>query len=91
MIIHLYDIIFFAASLEGVPPYPLYKRLALALHEAIASGSYAGTRNNVASIDQGSSLNEKECEWQNLISEKGSELVNVNTISGFVFETFNQK
>ncbi|CAL8992769.1 unnamed protein product [Prunus brigantina] len=62
---------------EGVPPYPLYKRLALALHESIASGTLFGTCNNMSIIHQESSLKEKENEWQKLISEKGSELVNV--------------
>ncbi|XP_021821592.1 uncharacterized protein LOC110763145 [Prunus avium] len=62
---------------EGIPPYPLYKRLALALHESIASGTLFGSCNNMAIIHQESALKEKENEWQKLISEKGSELVNV--------------
>ncbi|KAI5351077.1 hypothetical protein L3X38_003968 [Prunus dulcis] len=62
---------------EGIPPYPLYKRLALALHESIASGTLFGTCNNITIIHQESPLKEKENEWQKLILEKGSELVNV--------------
>ncbi|BBG93670.1 RNA-binding ASCH domain protein [Prunus dulcis] len=60
---------------EGIPPYPLYKRLALALHESIASGTLFGTCNNITIIHQESPLKEKENEWQKLILEKGSELV----------------
>ncbi|ONI29469.1 hypothetical protein PRUPE_1G199500 [Prunus persica] len=62
---------------EGIPPYPLYKRLALALHESMASGTLFGTCNNLTIIHQESLLKEKENEWQKLILEKGSELVNV--------------
>ncbi|XP_068316849.1 uncharacterized protein [Pyrus communis] len=62
---------------QGIPPYPLYKCLALALHESIISGTFLGTRHNVASDVQESSLKEEENGWQKLISEKGSELFNM--------------
>lgn len=68
----------YAGIFEGIPPYPLYKRLALALHESMASGTLFGTCNNLTIIHQESLLKEKENEWQKLILEKGSELVNVN-------------
>ncbi|KAM1037068.1 hypothetical protein FF1_031979 [Malus domestica] len=62
---------------QGIPPYPLYKRLALALHESIISGTFLGTRHNMASDVQESSLKEEKNGWQKLISEKGSELFNM--------------
>lgn len=67
----------FADCFQGIPPYPLYKRLALALHKSIISGTFLGTRHNMASDVQESSLKEEENGWQKLISEKGSELLNV--------------
>ncbi|CAN6723010.1 unnamed protein product [Malus baccata var. baccata] len=62
---------------QGIPPYPLYKHLALALHESIISGTFLGTRHNMASDVQESSLKEEKNGWQKLISEKGSELFNM--------------
>ncbi|PON63555.1 ASCH domain containing protein [Parasponia andersonii] len=66
-----------ADSLKGVPPYPLYKRLAFALLQSVISGNFSRTYNQMPMIGVESSLNQKEQAWQQLISEKGSEIVNI--------------
>lgn len=68
----------FADSLEGVPEYPLYKRLASALQESVTSGTFYRTYYKMALISVEESLKQKESDWQKLVSEKGSEIVNVN-------------
>ncbi|KAM7461077.1 hypothetical protein LguiA_029198 [Lonicera macranthoides] len=62
---------------EGVPSYPLYKRLASALCQSISSGSICRTFNNMTLIHEDDSLKQKEEEWDELILNKGSELVNI--------------
>ncbi|XP_059452807.1 uncharacterized protein LOC132183375 isoform X2 [Corylus avellana] len=66
-----------ADSFEGVPPYPLYKRLASSLLESIDSKAFCKPRCNLTLIPEGSSLKQKENEWQKLIMDKGSKIVNI--------------
>lgn len=65
-------------SLHGVPPYPLYKRLASALHRSVVSRVFCRTYKNVALIHEDSLLKKKEEQWSELILKRGSELVNVS-------------
>ncbi|KAL5543203.1 hypothetical protein UlMin_010913 [Ulmus minor] len=68
-------------SFEGVPPYPLYKRLGDSLYHSMISGTFQTTYNKMAMLGVESSLKQKEEEWQKLISEKGSEIINMlNTV-----------
>ncbi|KAM7465124.1 hypothetical protein LguiB_012686 [Lonicera macranthoides] len=62
---------------EGVPSYPLYKRLASALCRSISSGSICRTFNNMTLIHEDDSLKQQEEEWDELILNEGSELVNI--------------
>ncbi|KAL2920910.1 maturase K [Bienertia sinuspersici] len=62
-------------SFEGVPQYPLYKHLASALEQWIISGTFFSTINNVAILCEDDSINEKKDYWNDLVSQKGSELV----------------
>ena len=68
----------YAESFEGVPPYPLYKRLASALLESINSKAFCRKYSNLNFIPEGSSLKQEENEWQKLVLDKGSEIVNVS-------------
>ena len=65
-----------ADSFEGVPPYPLYKRLSAALYRSIISGAFWEIYSTMALIHEDSSLKQKE-EWNKLVVDKGLELVNV--------------
>ncbi|QCE09103.1 uncharacterized protein LOC114183748 [Vigna unguiculata] len=78
-------------SLEGVPPYPLYKRLASALLRCIDSGTFCRTGSNLAMGHEfeDSSIQQKQREWQKLILEKGFEIVNV--LKGVSFELHVQE
>ncbi|TMX00590.1 hypothetical protein EJD97_000505 [Solanum chilense] len=62
---------------EGVPLYPLHKRLAASLFEAFSSEALPRTENKLAVMQETSSLKQKEEEWASLIREKGSHLLNV--------------
>ncbi|KAJ4723551.1 RNA-binding ASCH domain protein [Melia azedarach] len=64
-------------SLQGVPPYPLYKRLALALCRSVVSGDFCTTCRKVPLMNEDSFLEQKEEEWSQLILNKGSQLVNL--------------
>ena len=70
----------FADSLEGVPPYPLYKCLASALLRCMHSETFCRTGANLAMCHEfeDSSAQQKQQEWHKLILEKGFEIVNVN-------------
>ncbi|KAF8393758.1 hypothetical protein HHK36_019956 [Tetracentron sinense] len=59
----------------GVPPYPLYKHLASALHQCITSGAFCRTSNILFPIHEGSILKQKE--RNKMVLDKGSELVNM--------------
>ncbi|XP_050255763.1 uncharacterized protein LOC126701599 isoform X4 [Quercus robur] len=64
-------------SFEGVPPYPLYKRLASALLESINSKAFCRKYSDLNFIPEGSSSKQEENEWQKLVLDKGSEIVNI--------------
>ncbi|KAK3031885.1 hypothetical protein RJ639_035195 [Escallonia herrerae] len=68
---------------EGVPPYPLYKRLAASLWQCISSRAFCRTHNKMASIDEDNSWKQKEDEWNKLILQHGSELLNILKIMDF--------
>ncbi|CAF2046367.1 unnamed protein product [Brassica napus] len=63
-------------AFAGVPEYPLYKRLALSLLKSIASGCFCGSFEKVSLGKEVTWLKAKEEEWSNMITQKGSELVN---------------
>uniref|UniRef100_A0A7N0U077 ASCH domain-containing protein n=1 Tax=Kalanchoe fedtschenkoi TaxID=63787 RepID=A0A7N0U077_KALFE len=62
---------------DGVPAYPLYKRLAHALYESVTSGAlYSGTEDNLLfQVDDG--VKQREGAWGKLMSDSGSALINV--------------
>ncbi|RDY03807.1 hypothetical protein CR513_12563, partial [Mucuna pruriens] len=66
-------------SLEGVPPYPLYRRLASALLRCMDSESFCRTGCNLAMANEleDSSMQQKHNERHKLIVEKGFEIVNI--------------
>uniref|UniRef100_A0A2N9GKW2 ASCH domain-containing protein n=1 Tax=Fagus sylvatica TaxID=28930 RepID=A0A2N9GKW2_FAGSY len=64
-------------SFEGVPPYPLYKRLASGLLESINSKAFCRSQSGLKLIPEGSSSKQEENEWQELVLDKGSEIVNI--------------
>ncbi|KAE8076563.1 hypothetical protein FH972_015203 [Carpinus fangiana] len=66
-----------ADSFQGVPPYPLYKGLASSLLESIDSKAFCRSHCNLTLIPEGSSFKQKENEWQKLIMDKGSKIVNI--------------
>ncbi|KAF3457765.1 hypothetical protein FNV43_RR02424 [Rhamnella rubrinervis] len=74
---HLFPSSHFKHTLEGVPEYPLYKRLASALQESMTSGTFYRTYYKMSMISVQESLKQKESEWQKLVSEKGSEIANI--------------
>ncbi|GMY32580.1 hypothetical protein FCV25MIE_27822 [Fagus crenata] len=64
-------------SFEGVPLYPLYKRLASGLLESINSKAFCRSQSGLKLIPEGSSSKQQENEWQELVLDKGSEIVNI--------------
>ncbi|CAL5200060.1 unnamed protein product [Lathyrus oleraceus] len=71
---------YFESFLEGVPQYPLYNRLASALLRCMDSQGFCSTGCNIEMMNnkfENSSMQQKHNEWQNLIIEKGSEIVNI--------------
>ncbi|KAK3012053.1 LOW QUALITY PROTEIN: hypothetical protein RJ639_012408 [Escallonia herrerae] len=73
---------------EGVPPYPLYKRLAASLCQCISSRAFCRTHNMMAFIDEDKSWKQKEDEWSKSILQHGSELLNVRDFELHVQEPF---
>ncbi|KAK4286597.1 hypothetical protein QN277_003129 [Acacia crassicarpa] len=61
-------------SLEGVPSYPLYNRLASALLKCTSSGAFCRICNHLTMIRDCSHIQQKGNEWQKLIVENGSEI-----------------
>ncbi|KAK3414473.1 hypothetical protein EUGRSUZ_H00340 [Eucalyptus grandis] len=61
---------------QGMPAYPLYKRLASALEEAISSGVSFPRHESLAWFNQEDGVHDKEVLDQ-LISCKGAELLNI--------------
>lgn len=66
-----------ADSFDGVPPYPLYKRLASSLLKSIDFKAFPRSRCSLTLIPDGSSSKQKEYEWQNLVLDEGSKIVNI--------------
>ncbi|KAH1097439.1 hypothetical protein J1N35_014360 [Gossypium stocksii] len=65
---------------KGVPSYPLYKHLALALNQSIVSGFICIRQGNSALMRDEISSEQKE-KWNKLVSTEGLELINImNTI-----------
>ncbi|XP_026443740.1 uncharacterized protein LOC113343847 isoform X1 [Papaver somniferum] len=60
---------------EGIPVYPLYKRLASDLLQCITTGKFVKESNDVMLIKEDESLKQKEEEWSKIIRDKGMELV----------------
>uniref|UniRef100_A0A7C9EJZ7 ASCH domain-containing protein n=1 Tax=Opuntia streptacantha TaxID=393608 RepID=A0A7C9EJZ7_OPUST len=60
---------------EGVRLYPLYKHLASALKHWIVSGSFFSPCENALSICEDDSLKPIKDKWNELVSQKGPELV----------------
>ncbi|XP_026389902.1 uncharacterized protein LOC113284611 isoform X1 [Papaver somniferum] len=59
----------------GIPLYPLYKRLASALFQCIATGEFVRDSNEVLLIKEDESLKQKEDEWSKIVRDQGMELV----------------
>ncbi|KAG5530673.1 hypothetical protein RHGRI_025590 [Rhododendron griersonianum] len=62
---------------EGVPTYPLYKRLASTLYQSLSFGAFSRPYDRMPLMHEDSSLKHKEVAWIALVMEKGSELINV--------------
>ncbi|KAF7133398.1 hypothetical protein RHSIM_Rhsim09G0020700 [Rhododendron simsii] len=62
---------------EGVPTYPLYKRLASTLYQSLSFGAFSRPYDRMPLMHEDSSLKHKEVVWIALVMEKGSELINV--------------
>lgn len=62
-------------AFRGVPAYPLYKRLALALERCVSRGSFLRTSEPIKGIAE-VDTKERECEWSDLI--RNSELASVS-------------
>ncbi|KAL5848311.1 hypothetical protein ACOSQ4_006324 [Xanthoceras sorbifolium] len=63
--------------LEGVPLYPLYKRLASALCCSVNQRAFCRTYKAVGLINEDVFSKQREEEWNGLVLDKGSELVNI--------------
>ncbi|OVA03043.1 ASCH domain [Macleaya cordata] len=60
---------------RGIPLYPLYKRLASALHRCLTFGDFLRTSNEMMLIKGDASLKQKEDEWNKMVRDEGSKLV----------------
>ncbi|XP_020253019.1 uncharacterized protein LOC109830224 isoform X2 [Asparagus officinalis] len=73
----------------GVPAYPLYKPLARAVERSIKSGSLGRERRSIDLIPVDESVKAREKEWNELIADKGSEILNM--LEGVDFELHVQE
>ncbi|KAL2529991.1 RNA-binding ASCH domain protein [Forsythia ovata] len=64
---------------EGVPSYPLYKRLASSLYQSISSGALCVGHNEIIPVQEDNLLKQKVDEWNKLIVEKGPVLLTLLT------------
>ncbi|XP_022857963.1 uncharacterized protein LOC111378916 isoform X3 [Olea europaea var. sylvestris] len=64
---------------EGVPLYPLYKRLASSLYQSISSRALCVGHNEIIPIQEDDLLKQKVDEWNKLIVEKGPVLLRLLT------------
>ncbi|CAO2821798.1 unnamed protein product [Amaranthus hypochondriacus] len=71
------DIDYYTDFTEGVPSYPLYKSLASALEQWIVSGPFVSTSEDVPPLCEDQSFKEMKDNWNKLISQKGSQLVDM--------------
>ncbi|XP_065866809.1 uncharacterized protein [Euphorbia lathyris] len=75
------DTVFFPASdigsFDGVPNYPLFKRLASALYQSLLSRSFLKTYDDIEFLRKDLSLQMKEEQWQTLILEKGTQIMDM--------------
>ncbi|KAL4310061.1 hypothetical protein GQ457_01G023610 [Hibiscus cannabinus] len=62
--------------LKGVPSYPLYKPLGLALNQSMVSGFICSRQGNSALMRDEISAKQME-EWNKLVSTEGHELINI--------------
>ncbi|PIN00881.1 hypothetical protein CDL12_26617 [Handroanthus impetiginosus] len=62
---------------EGVPSYPLYKRLASTLYQSINSGALPTAYKELIPMHEDQSLKKKEEEWNKLIVERGCALLSM--------------
>ncbi|WCJ41289.1 RNA-binding ASCH domain protein [Euphorbia peplus] len=62
-------------SFDGVPYRPLFKRLASALYKSILSRSFVKTYDAVEFIREDVSVRLKEDQWQTLVLENGTRIV----------------
>ncbi|GLT34895.1 hypothetical protein SLA2020_093850 [Shorea laevis] len=74
---------------EGVPPYPLYKRLALALHQSIVSGAFCDRQNKMVLPTFEDISMKPKAEWNQLIMDKGHQLINI--MNKIIFELHVQE
>ncbi|KAL1544876.1 hypothetical protein AAHA92_21671 [Salvia divinorum] len=61
---------------EGVPSYPLYKRLALSLYQSISSGVLCAYKELIPAHEE-PNLRKKVEEWDKMVAEKGSALLSL--------------
>ncbi|KAL8483010.1 hypothetical protein ACS0TY_025894 [Phlomoides rotata] len=62
---------------RGVPLYPLYKRLASSLYQSIHSGALCTSYKELIPVHEDHILRMKDKEWNQMILEKGSALLNM--------------
>ena len=73
-----------ADSFYGVALYPLYIRLVSALYQYVESGAVCRTYEKMVFSDKDSELKQKEENWNQLIKEKGLELISVRFCCRFL-------
>ncbi|XP_047977022.1 uncharacterized protein LOC125219167 [Salvia hispanica] len=61
---------------EGVPLYPLYKRLALSLYQSISSGVLCTCQEFIPAHEE-PNRRKKDEEWNKMVAEKGSALLSL--------------
>ncbi|PIA45110.1 hypothetical protein AQUCO_01700566v1 [Aquilegia coerulea] len=64
-------------SSAGVPPYPLYKRLASALHQCLESGAFVRNSNANMQFQEHESFEKRKDDWNMLFQENGFKLINM--------------
>ncbi|KAJ8760333.1 hypothetical protein K2173_011886 [Erythroxylum novogranatense] len=77
-IILIADLLLFmitADTFDGVPRYPLFKRLASAIYHSVVSGALCRTYDKVEFSSEDNFLKQKEEEWEKSILEKGTQIM----------------
>ncbi|KAJ8774785.1 hypothetical protein K2173_017231 [Erythroxylum novogranatense] len=62
---------------DGVPRYPLFKRLASAIYHSIVSGALCRTYDKAEFSSEDGCLKQKEEEWEKSILEKGTQIMDI--------------